>query len=404
MSATPTFTLSPAHLQELIAAGVRMALAAQNDNGVDETGSLTGPIAPAVSAPDQELSMKRIHGPFRHGRKWRLEIVLEDDTREKRAFETEAEAEAEAVRLRAGCIPGPSKRLSIVSAIERYEETLRKRNKPKTVDTTLGRLRALLRPSATRPMSTVTTKDVVKHLDALEWAYDTKRIALVELRTFCRWLLKKGWIRKDPSEGIEVEGKRRRGKPQLTADEAKRFLVKALELAPTEPGALAAAIALLMGLRASEITDRVVRDVDLEGTVLVVPGGKTENARRRVRIPTNLRPLVAMYTKGKKPDEPILGIDRYTAHYWCRKICKLAGVSTVSPHGLRGTNATLRHDVGEAPERIAAELGQGSFEGVTARHYVSDDSLASRGLDLVEATLGTRHQKPSSQPSEPLQP
>jgi integrase len=390
-------------LAAVIERAVRQALAARDGHGVDGTGSLTAPIAPAVSAPTQELSMKRIHGPFRHGRKWRLVIVREDDTREKRSFDTEGEAEAEAIRLRAKCVPGPSKKLSVTSAIEKYEEMLRKRNKAKTVDTTVSRLRSLLKPSPTKPISIVTTKEITKVVEALPWAYDTKRIALVELRTFCRWLMKKGYIRKDPSEGIEVEGKRRRGKPQLMADEARRFLAKALELAPTEPGALASALALLMGLRISEITDRVVRDLDQDGTVLAVPGGKTENARRRVRIPTPVRPLLAAYIKGKAPGDPILGITRYTGHYWCRKICKLAAVPVVSPHGLRGTNATLRYEVGEVPERIAAELGQGSFEGVTARFYVSDDSLASRGLDLVEKTLGTRHQNPSSQPSTPVE-
>jgi hypothetical protein len=53
-------------------------------------------------------------------------------------------------------------------------------------------------------------------------------------------------------------GKRRRGKPQLTTDEARKFLATALELAAEDEGAIAAAMALLMGMRASEIVARTV--------------------------------------------------------------------------------------------------------------------------------------------------
>jgi hypothetical protein len=115
------------------------------------------PIGSCGSASNKELSMKRIHGPTKHGRKWRLMIVAEDDSKTYRSFETEAQAEAEAIRLRARCVAGPSTRLSVKSAIERYEVEARKRNKPKTEDTTITRLRSILKASDL-PISGVTTK------------------------------------------------------------------------------------------------------------------------------------------------------------------------------------------------------------------------------------------------------
>ena len=41
-------------------------------------------------------------------------------------------------------------------------------------------------------------------------------------------------------------------------------------------------MALLLGMRASEVLCRVVRDLDDAGRVLWIPLGKTDNARRRL--------------------------------------------------------------------------------------------------------------------------
>jgi integrase len=104
-----------------------------------------------------------------------------------------------------------------------------------------------------------------------------------------------------------------------------------------------------MGVRVSEVTDRVVRDLDANASVLVVPHGKTENARRRLLVPAALRPLLLAHARGKAAQASLLGITRYAADYWTRKLCALAGVPVVSMHGLRGTNATLRNDLSDAP-------------------------------------------------------
>lgn len=59
------------------------------------------------------------------------------------------------------------------------------------------------------------------------------------------------------------------GNAQLRVDEERRWLAKAVELAAAgEAGAVAAIVALLMGMRASEIVERVVRDVDGGGRLL----------------------------------------------------------------------------------------------------------------------------------------
>jgi integrase/recombinase XerC len=55
---------------------------------------------------------------------------------------------------------------------------------------------------------------------------------------------------------------------------------------------------------------------------------------------------------------------RKRATDWAReqvtRMCKLAGVPRVTPHGLRGTNATLATEAGAASHLVAAQLGHAS--------------------------------------------
>jgi hypothetical protein len=50
-------------------------------------------------------------------------------------------------------------------------------------------------------------------------AIATQQTYLGLAKTFARWLVAKAWIREDPTTKVRAVGKRRRGKPQLRADE-----------------------------------------------------------------------------------------------------------------------------------------------------------------------------------------
>ena len=76
-------------------------------------------------------------------------------------------------------------------------------------------------------------------------------------------------------------GQRNRGKKQLRIDEARKL--GDLSASPTNAGddaAVGVLTALLLGLRASEVTDRVVRDLDDDGRLLWIEFGKTKRSRR----------------------------------------------------------------------------------------------------------------------------
>ena len=117
----------------------------------------------------------------------------------------------------------------------------------------------------------------------------------------------------------------------------------------------------MLGLRASEITLREVRDLDDEGQVLRVPNGKTRAARRNLIVPEVLRPMLLKLTEGKEARDPLFGTHRPA---WVRNrtkaYCAKAGVPYVCAHGLRGTHTTLAADTGMAPEAVARSLGRSS--------------------------------------------
>jgi integrase len=87
----------------------------------------------------------------------------------------------------------------------------------------------------------------------------------------------------DALEDVQGLSRRRRGKPQLTTDESRKFLAKALQSAEEEDdGAIAAMMALLMGDEASEIVERTVRNLDDGGRLLWITDSKTQAGVRRL--------------------------------------------------------------------------------------------------------------------------
>lgn len=325
---------------------------------------------------------RRVNGPYKHGQRWRLVIVHGDGREEARSYDTEARAVAARDVLRGSVTTGS--RMSVGAALAAYLEERRASWKASSALTNTLVLTATLEAVAGRPLAQLRPADVREALDARGWAVDTRAGALRMLRTFEKWCLETRLLRGAFTEGVKVVGRRKRGKPQLTTDEARRFLRLCLELADTVAGACLNALLLTTGLRVSELLLREVRDVDADGTVLIVWDGKTEHSKRRLRIPAELRAAVAHWAAGKGPRESLFGLTSSQARYRCKELCAQAGVPIVTPHGLRGTNATLRVHLDETPGAIAAALGHGSF-GVTAAHYVAPG--VAPGAARAEAAL-----------------
>jgi integrase len=169
-------------------------------------------------------------------------------------------------------------------------------------------------------------------------------------------------LRGNPIDGVKGVGKRKHGKAQLRIDEARKWLARPTEFADKgETGAVAAMVALLMGMRASEITSRVTRDLDDGGQLLWIPETKTEAGRRTLQVPEVLQPYLRRLAEGKQPHDRLFGEHwRDWPRKWVQKICKGAGMPKVSAHAMRGLHSTLAVDSGVTAHAVAVALGHES--------------------------------------------
>lgn len=339
--------------------------------------------------------MCKVYGPFKDKNRNRYRVKVIDTLTHKQTnhtYETEDEARA-AIRLLARQYERPIG-VTLKQALDEYRRHLEVRgnrpgrpNRPRTIQVTLSRLGKLFEP-ATSIVTGELTPASVRSLWASRSAgkaVDTQLNTLNQLKTFVSWLSKQGWVKAtNLLDGIEVLGKRRRGKAQLTEDEARRFLACALGRAKVgDRGAVAAAMALLLGMRASEIADRIVRDLDAGGTKLHITEAKTEAGIRTMKIPAVLQPLLQELAKEKSSTERLFGdVDRHWVLRAVQRICRGAGVPIVPAHGLRGTHARLAVEAGISGNVVAASLGHESF-ATTAAHYAGSDAVAGARVERV---------------------
>ena len=221
----------------------------------------------------------------------------------------------------------------------------------------------------------------------------TQHLFLWVARQFWVWAIGKGYAKMNPWLKVRRVGKANVGKPQLRIDETRKLEAVAIQRAQNgDVPALGVLLMLYLGLRQGEVAARVVRDIDDDGRVLWIPSGKTRNAKRRLKIPEQIRPLVLERIQGKKPDELIFYPSNHKTYHrgyfvaQLARLCRLADVPVVCPHGLRGMHATLALEGGATSDAVAKALGHGSFE-MTKTHYASASSVANNESCRVAAAL-----------------
>ena len=313
--------------------------------------------------------MRRVHGPYRHHDRWRIKIVERwtgKVTHQSFSTEDEARAAVRSLRRRLAWESG----VSVADALDAYEKHLAmKGNMPRTVLDDDVPAAAFLRERWQAGGRRVDADGRAELYDAFGRARRSEGRRCRSTRRGTRWprrrrfwrgRVTKRWARANALAEVKGVGKRRRGKPQLTVDEARRWLAVGMEMAAKEDGAVAALMALLMGMRASEIADRIVRNLDDEGRLLWITDAKTQAGIRRLRVPESLQPLLRRIAAGKQPTDRLFGAkaNRQTVLRHVRRICKAAGVPTVSPHGLRGTHASLAMTAGATGDLVAAALAR----------------------------------------------
>lgn len=321
--------------------------------------------------------MRGCSRPQPHGRKWRVVHPDEQGRRTRTTFDSEREAQQFIDDFYAAAQGAYG--ATVAQSVDEYLASRRDAGlKAATVTTLAYRLKGMLGTTERdRLVRTLTPAIARRMFEARRTkrggrpSVDTQVGELVAVQGWASWCIERGYLKADPFAGIEVQGAKSRGKKQLRIDEARRFTEKALGQG-SEAG-LAAAMALLMDLRASEIIERQVRDVDDGGRVLWIERAKTEAGNRHLEIPTVLRDALAARCAGRQPEDLLFpGRSRHWVGYHVRRLCEAAGVPVVCPHGLRGTHSSI--SVREVSiEHVAAALGHSS-PAVTRRHYVDESA------------------------------
>ena len=247
---------------------------------------------------------------------------------------------------------------------------------------------ALYRQLRTRPGARGTPPSVQEHHHCL-----SRSKALV------RWLVKQKLLRADFLSEVEAVGRPRAGadsKPQLNRDGLRRLVAVALDLTDRkDAGAVAALCCSVLGMRASAVASRRVQHLDDGGRVL-----KTEGKGRSVElslvgetpeqesIMARLRLALQDQARGKPPEAPLIGAGhtRWWVRREVRRVCGLAGVPVVPPHGLRGTHASVGRALGISPAVLAGSLAHS--EAVQVRHYATPAAIAAGQIGKVADVLG----------------
>lgn len=326
----------------------------------------------------------KVSGPYAHGNQWRLQVRGADGKVRRIAYPTRDAADR--AKASAG---GELSSTTVDQAVTAYLRHLRDTGtiKEGTKQTHWYRMRAFFRLGAKDgvlvensggSLRSLTQEKCQALYDRLreESAVDTHRGCLTLAKAFGEWCVKQGMIRVNPLAEIEPQGERQRGKKQLRVDEARKLIALCCqEAAKGDASAVAVMTALLLGPRATEVVSRVVRDLDDDGWLLWIDKSKTKAGERTLEIPAFLHPHLKRLADGKQPDDRLFTVkDRHWLLYHLHRLCKLAGVTEVCTHSLRGLHSTLAAEHGTTGHIVAKALGHTSFN-TTRKHYVQPGTV-----------------------------
>lgn len=381
------------------------------------------------------MSSERVNGPYQHRNKWRVHIIIsnggESQTRYE-SFATESEAskfkravereifrskDAESLRTKADDLQKlvdhyneeadrrDGRGMTVGIALDQYLDYMLdvKRNKPLSIETTRYQVRGLIKDLDT-PLRGITERVALRMYEqrCTECKPDTHRNNLKVTRTFMKWCVTRGWIRRNPFAGIKGVGKRSQGKEQLRIDEARVLVRTALAQAqvPDEEAsgyraqqrrlsALAVLVAVYLAMRSKEIVSIRRRDVDDGGRVLWIPHSKSRNGRRALEVADVLAPLLARRSSecGDDPSALLFPHDRTWVRDNVKRLCRESGVPEITAHGARGMHATIAAQMGATSHLVAAALGQDRNGVVAEKHYIQPGTLEAARRDRFQEIL-----------------
>lgn len=236
----------------------------------------------------------------------------------------------------------------------------------------------------------------------------TSKGTLARIRDACGYWRERGWLRRDPTEGMVVDGSTPAGKEALTRAEAERLADYLL--GRDDDAALGLLLCLWLGLREGEVRLAQVRALYLDGDPPIWQvrrdTTKTDRGVRTLPLPALLaarlvrriheRPFAApVFPRSRKPVD-----DRPHVGGWLRQAaehaCGQAGVPYACPQALRDTHAQLALVHGAAVDAVSVGLGH-EDQATTVKSYISEAVVeAARAASVTQLRAPGRRRGKSS--------
>lgn len=338
----------------------------------------------------------RAHGPYRHGRRWRVHFVSGSGSDRSTTYEVfDSRADAQKCYDAA---TDEAQGITVSAAIKAWIDVKRAQGRARlTLVAYEGRITALLAEYLHRPVRSIQHRGAELYAAALAGrSADGHQNLLVAGRLWAKWCVRQKWLKANPFADVEPVGRRVHGadKVRLTVDESRKLEAWCLAHADDQ-GAVLTLGYLYLGARNTELArERVVRDLDDGGTLLVIGRTKSAAGRRSLRIPAALADLLRARVAGRAADAPIftdvngnrMGPDAARKHV--RRVTAAAGVTVIPPQGLRRTQASLAVEAGETSLAVARHLGHAGV-GVTEQAYIERGAgVAAQGERALRVIRG----------------
>ncbi len=341
--------------------------------------------------------MDKVYGPYADRNRHRLVIVTragDATTRETVFYASEDEAKAAKAKLIA---------LAEVKTVEiAIDDFMQHRRRNGTRESTLAtvnyRLRGILKPVLTQPLSSVKAERCAKLYDAYcagadrkparARKPDTHQGALAIAKAMFEWARKAKLIQSNPWLDIDRIGRKSRRKNQLRLDEARKLTAYLAERADSHDGSLGVLLALVLGLRAHEVVGIVARDLDDGGKLLHIAKSKTAAGERALELPDALRRLLTSRAEHKQPDARLLPYKPGWVREHTQRACAAVGIPVVCAQALRGSHATFALDAGVSGRLVAEQLGHNDQGKVARGSYAKPGAGRSAGIGALAERIG----------------
>lgn len=238
-------------------------------------------------------------------------------------------------------------------------------------------LAGFARSYGARPLDKLGPKAIDRWLETIGHQMPaTRRHRLSIVRGFCQWMVREGFIRKDPTSHVPPIRQPRRVPVTLHLDEVQQLLQRGC------PDTRARAVAWLMvgcGLRCVEVSRLTNADYDRRARTLIIVG--KGGHQRIIPVPDSVAAAIDAYQddEGGRAAGPMFRsrldgtspLSPRTVSIYMRKWMKKAGVKTQqldgrSAHGLRRTAASDVMDRSGDVRIVQAMLGHVRIETTAA--------------------------------------